>query len=289
MSSNIFDALLEEKIRVFVAAYGQTAHQVFYDEEKKRLRHTGEYGGYREILVREFLRFFTPGRLDVHNGFIINAGGEVSTQCDIVIYDSKNTPLIESGERQRFFTGESVCGIGEVKSTLSKADLKTALNKLARIKAMREKIPAPTIVRRERDGKFDPSNYAYDQLPTFLLCQKLDFDFQNLVDELDGMYDANIERRHRHNLVLSLEDGIFTYADKNKMIIMFPEIGGRIEASGLSSTDLCKHRFVQKNSSMDHIKLFCSFVFMLSSSATILYPDISSYMSLGKPSYTDQK
>lgn len=76
---------------------------------------------------------------------------------------------------------------------------------MAKIKELRERIPAPTIVRRERNGNFDPLNYAYDQLPTFLVCQKLDFDFKNLPDELDEIYGDDVEIRHRHNLILSLK------------------------------------------------------------------------------------
>lgn len=282
MSNIIFNALLEEKIENFIAAYEKTSNQVFYDEAKKRLKHSGEYGTYREILVREFLKFFTPSRLDIHNGFLITSTDAISTQCDAIIFDAKNTPLIENGEKQRFFPVETACAIGEVKSTLSKSQLKEALNKLARNKALREQILSPTIIRRERNGKFDPQNYAYDQLPSFLICQNFDFNFLSLTKEINSFYESDIEIRHRHNLILSLKDGLLAYADSNNKTLMFPEIMGRIQSDGsLSPREQLKNRLViSEDSKNTHIKLFCSYMFLLSSSVTILYPEVTNYMSI---------
>ncbi|MBP3140177.1 DUF6602 domain-containing protein [Aliivibrio fischeri] len=291
MASTIFNALLEEKIEGFVSAYEKTSRQVFYDELKGRIRHSGEFGSYREILVREFLNFFTPSRLNIHNGFLMTSTDSVSTQCDTVIFDAKSTPLIENGDKQRFFPVETACAIGEVKSILSKSQLKEALNKLARNKALREQIQSPTIIRRERNGQFDPENYAYDQLPSFLICQKLDFDFSSLAKEVDSFYEPDIEVRHRHNLVLSLEDGLLAYADSNNKTMMFPEIAGRILPDGnLSQKEQPKNRFVipTDKTTYCHIKLFCSYMFLLTSSVTILYPEFTNYMSIGSTTLLDE-
>lgn len=289
MPSTIFTALLDEKIRGFVSAFDQTAQHVFYDETTKRLRHTGEFGTYRESIVRDFLRFFIPGRLDIHTGFLITATDAVSTQCDIVAYDSKNTPLIENGERQRFFPVESACAVGEIKSALSKADLKNALNKLARIKALREQIPSPAIIRRDRQGPFDPQNYAYDQLPSFLICQRFDFDFTTLPGEVETFYEADVLRRHWHNLVLSLHDGLLLYYDNNHKSMMFPEIAGRIIPGGLTGHETLPNRLMLPDKDpLSHIRLFCSYIFLLTSSVTVLYPDVSSYMSPSSDRLIDQ-
>lgn len=280
MPSTIFTALLDEKIREFTASYAQTAQHVFYDEATGRLRHAGEFGTFRETIVREFLRFFTPGRLHIRSGFLITSTDRVSTQCDIVIFDDKNTPLIENGERQRFFPVESVCAVGEVKSSLSKAELRLALNKLARTKALREHIQSPTIVRRERNGPFDPLNYAYDQIPTFLICQNFTFDIRTLARNAASLYDPDIEVRHRHNLILSIQDGLLAYVDSDAKTLMFPEIAGRIVKNGLSPKEQPRGRLVLPDAGLpSHIRLFCSYVFLLSSSTTILYPDITDYMA----------
>ncbi len=127
MANQIFDSLLIEKIDQFKSSFSNISKEVFYDEEKKRIFHTGEYGTYRESIVRDFLQFIIPRGLDISTGFLMTSLDDVSTQCDVVIFDSKMTPIYEEGERQRFFPIESTHGIGEVKSTLSKTEFKKAL------------------------------------------------------------------------------------------------------------------------------------------------------------------
>ncbi|WP_395940713.1 DUF6602 domain-containing protein [Bacillus sp. CH30_1T] len=48
----------------------------------------------------------------------------VSSQCDVIIYNEKNTILKED---HPFFNIETVVAIGEVKSTLNTNELKTLL------------------------------------------------------------------------------------------------------------------------------------------------------------------
>jgi hypothetical protein len=105
-----------------------------FSNDNGKLIHPGEFGIYREAICKRFLEFIIPKKLSIDNGFLINTNNEVSTQCDIVIYDSKHTPLVQSNELQRFFPIETVCAIGEVKSTLSKAQLKETLLKLSKVK-----------------------------------------------------------------------------------------------------------------------------------------------------------
>lgn len=118
MPSVIFNTLLDEKIAVFRSVFANTSRQIFVNSNGD-LRHPGECGQFREAIVRDFLRFFIPGRVAVSNGFVITAHDDVSGQCDLIAFDANATPLIESGERQRFFPVESVCAIGEVKSIVS--------------------------------------------------------------------------------------------------------------------------------------------------------------------------
>ncbi|MEW9573168.1 DUF6602 domain-containing protein [Rhodanobacter sp. Si-c] len=290
MVNQVFEALLEEKINSFVRQYNENSRSLFFDGSTKRLRHAGEFGTFREAIVRDFLRFFIPGRIDISNGFVITSKGGVSTQCDIIAFDAKSTPLIESGERQRFFPVETVCGLGEVKSVMSRVDFIDAINKLAKIKMLREEIQSATIIRRERDGYFDPLNYAYDQIPSFLICEKLDFNIDNLVNEVGGMYSSDIAIRHRHNLILSLKDGIFLYLDDNNKSMMFPEITGRIQQDGsISQKCVLKNRFVKPDKSLFcHVHLFCTYMFLMTSSVTVLYPDMACYLSLNGGLIIDQ-
>jgi hypothetical protein len=269
VSNDIFDALLRERADVFKAAFSTVSTEVFYDSTARRLRHAGEYGMFREAIVRDFLKFVVPRGLDMSTGFVITAMNDVSTQCDIVVFDSRMTPLYQEGDRQRFFPVESVFCIGEVKSTLSRTQLSEALNKLAATKALGERIAHPTILRKSPAGPFDPVNHAYDLVPTILICQKLGFDLTDIETQIDGLYDRSIVHRHKHNLILSVEDGLLSYYDRNQMNLPYPRHG---------QIDL-KHRFTwPETNAYVHFKLFSSYMFMLTSSKTLLYPDFSDYV-----------
>lgn len=118
--NDIFKKLLDRKIDNFIYAYKNLSRDVFVNETGT-LIHPGEFGMYREKIVSELLRPFLPSKLEVGTGFIITSKNRISTQCDIIIYDRENTPVIENGE-QRFFPVESVVGVVEVKSKLSKLE-----------------------------------------------------------------------------------------------------------------------------------------------------------------------
>jgi len=222
MGSLIFNKILEEKIDFFKYSYKETAKAVYYDETIGRLIHPGEFGVFRENVCKEYLRAITPLRLDFGTGFLINDIGEISSQIDIIIYDKNNTPLIENNEKQRFFPVETTVGIVEVKSDLSKTQLKDALNKLSKNKILKEKMSNPTIIKRDHIGNFDPENYMYDNIFSVLICNKLNFNITNLVNEIDELYDQNILPRQKHNLIISIEDGLIAYRDENQKVLMHP-------------------------------------------------------------------
>lgn len=269
MANKIFESLLKEKIDHFKSSFSSTSKEVFYDKETKRIFHAGEYGTYREAIVRDFLQFIVPRGLDISTGFLITSMDDVSTQCDVVVFDSKMTPVYEERDRQRFFPVESVHCIGEVKSTLDKTQFRDAINKLARNKALGERMRSPTIIKKSPPGSFDPLNHPYDLIPSFLICQKLNFDITSIENDIDGLYESQIEHRHRHNMILSIEDGLLSYFDSNSKTLPYCR---------LNKVDL-KNRFTcPGHNEHVHFKFFASYMFMLTASKTLFYPDISDYM-----------
>jgi hypothetical protein len=224
---------------------------------------------YRESIVRDFLKFIVPRALDISTGFVITALNDISTQCDVVIFDSRMTPLYQEGDRQRFFPVESIFCIAEVKSSLSRTQFADALNKLAAVKALGERIKSPAIVRKSPPGPFDPVNHPYDLVPSVLICQKLDFRLDTIENEIDGLYEPAVLHRHKHNMVLSIEDGLLSYLDKNDKTLPYTRLGG---------VDL-RNRFTYPGSNpYVHLKLFGSYMFMLTSNKTLLYPEFSDYL-----------
>jgi len=268
MSNSSFEHLLKEKVDNFKLSFLESSRAIFLDESGK-LIHPGEFGQYRESVCKDFIRFFVPRFLDIGQGFLINSYEKTSHQCDIVIYDSNSTPLIESNEKQRFYPVETVVAVGEVKSILTKAGFAEAINKLSKIKMIREEIAHPCVIKKASKGEYNPIHNPYDQIFTFLICQKLNFDVSNITNEINSLYSTSILSRHKHNLILSLEDGLLAYYDKNDKTMMYPQI---------ATADL-KNRFVQPNTNVYcHFKFFLSYLFMGTSNGTILYPEISDYM-----------
>jgi hypothetical protein len=272
MSNKIFKALLTEKIENFKLSFSKTAKAIFYDEEKNRLFHSLEYGMYRETLCKDFLKFVIPSRLELDDGFLISPlDNNISTQCDIVIFDSTHTPLYESGKKQRFFPVETIASIGEVKSNLSKQQLKEAINKLARIKKMRRDSQDGTVVSRKTTENFDNYKHPYDQIVTFIICNSLEFDSKNLVAEFKELYDSDIETRDRHNIILSINDGIFLYkhiVNEETLVWSYP----------YSQDKILKNRFLAPGENGNtHIETFANYIYMATNSATIFLPNFTRY------------
>ncbi len=267
-----FFALLEEKVELFKHSFAAAARQAFVDPSTGKLFHPGEFGTYREGILRDFLRLCVPARLEIGTGFLINSGGQISTQLDVVVYDRTAIPRIESNEHQRFFPVEGVCAIGEVKSRLSKAGLREALNKLARAKSTADHVSSSIPVFRDRTLSSKPFNReenVYDQLFSFLVCEGFDFDPSSLASEVGGWYEQDVKSHHRHNLVLSVDDGLLLYVDQNKVSWMYPS----------RPAWPAKGRFIKANAGeKPHFHLFCSYTFMATSSTTVLFPEMTLYM-----------
>ncbi len=263
----IFEELLKQKIDNFIIAFERTSKEIFLDSDGN-LIHPGEFGIYRENVVKDFLKSCIPERLNIGQGFIISKNDDVSQQCDIVIYDARETPLLETIDKQRFFPVETVVAIGEIKSKLTKHQFKEAINKLSKVKKIKENIKNPVIIKKDNKNKYDPVSDPYDQLFTFLICQKFDFDFNNIINDINQLYERGLHYRYRHNLILSIEDGILAYYDNNKVTMMYPYIGKPL-----------KNRWIIPGTNIyNHFKFFADYLFIGTSSSTILYPEFTDYM-----------
>jgi len=99
------------------------------------VQHQGDKGENREEFLREFLTKHLPKRYGVAKGEIITREGVHSHSADIIIYDATNAPLLYSG-RTAVIPIESVYGIIEVKSTLSKAEFLDTTRKIEAFKRL---------------------------------------------------------------------------------------------------------------------------------------------------------
>ena len=197
MGSKHFRKLIEQQIDMFVNTFSQTSNSLFKNEQNK-LIHPGEYGMYKEACFRNLLQSILDKDYSVSDGFIITACDNISTQCDVIVNRSLSRPLTGDGIG-KFYPVEDVFAIGEIKSNLSKAKLKSALRKLAKIKMLGD----------DRKNNKTTSRFINNySIPSFLVCNKLDFDIKTI--DFDEIYDG-IERKYWHNTILCLEDGVILY------------------------------------------------------------------------------
>lgn len=212
MASDILRSIIERKVDVFASLFGDDANKLFKRENK--LIQPLEYGMYRERCAKELLELVCNRNIAISDGFIISSENNVSTQCDIIMYQRDTMPVLDNGIAN-FFPVEIVKCIGEVKSTLNKSDLKKALVKMANNKKM----------FLERRGGQEPK-YCFkekDEVISFLICNNLSFDFEDL--DFEEIYKDIPDIRFRHNMILSLQDGLWLYefdADKAPEIMRVP-------------------------------------------------------------------
>lgn len=181
-----------------------SSRKLYEDVSKhNNLLHAGEYGMYKERSLREFLKFIIPYKYEITDGYLINSLNETSTQCDLIVFDKLNTPLIEFGNRFQFIPVESVGAIGEVKSVLSKNEFFDAVIKLSKTKAIctpsEESVRLNPLHKKELFSPF-----------AFLICDEVkginnDFTFNDLVKDLAKHYsDEKIAVNNFFNIIICL-------------------------------------------------------------------------------------
>lgn len=84
-------------------------------------RHWGEDGRFKEAIVKNVISRFLPPTYSIGTGFVINANKEVSSQIDIIIYDSSSPALFSEGDFV-IALAHTVRGIIEVKTKISSAE-----------------------------------------------------------------------------------------------------------------------------------------------------------------------
>lgn len=268
MNSNRFRELLNSKISQFVYDFSTESKKVFCDESGS-LIHPAEFGTYREKIVKELLRTILPQRLSIGTGFIITSNGSISTQCDIIIYDKNNAPLIEDDANQAFFPIECVVAIGEIKSDISTTDLKKALLKLQLNKELRDEIEncAPFIFRDASNTSIINTKICeHDSIVTFLICNTIS-ELNNPEQVLSDTYEGK-NQHSKHNLILSINDGTFLYTYNNDSYYS-PIFDG-------NNLDYMFYKRIENNN--EHIVLFLNFLYTAISSNTVFIPLISNYI-----------
>jgi hypothetical protein len=107
-----------------------------FEHVHSQIKHMGERGSEREEGLKSFLEAYLPSRYTVSNGEIVDDSEQTSRQCDLVIYDRTNCPLMLAGKTYRVFPAEPVFAVVEVKSVLTNSELEDAVEKIRSAKRL---------------------------------------------------------------------------------------------------------------------------------------------------------
>jgi len=199
MPSNRLEEILKSASRVMLEEFKETAV----------IEHRGGKGTTRENILRSFLEKYTPRSVEVlSNGEIVNSSGEVSAQCDILILDGETRPLLtEYG--YHVVTAESTRGIIEVKSKLTRDELRGSFTKLMKAKLMERFVSVRELWSTLPDGRRVETRsvpfayiFAYDSIS-----------LEEVFSELVTLHEGAPNLAHCIDGVWILSRGFITWTD----------------------------------------------------------------------------
>lgn len=197
-------------------------------------KHNATTGALAEAVLREFLQEHLPRGVSVEEGFIIDAKGGLSKQCDIIIYDSHHyAPFYRTGQVV-VLPAEAVIAVIEVKTSIVKSRFHDVIKYFASFKRI--------------EGDFRTYLFLYDAPEIHLMdgwfqsyphpgqYQAFDHDtFQLLPDEIVGLDPSYLLHR---DLVDTGSDNLgylsFFFEDQeetaiNALELFFLSVYGQVE------------------------------------------------------------
>jgi hypothetical protein len=145
-------------------------------EETAKLDHAGLKGRIREIFVKDLLRPILSADFVAGSGLVVDSIGGTSREADVVIFDRFHVPAVLYKEDEGYFPIEGVCYYGEIKSKLTKPELRDALEKFRTFTALNPLLNA-------KGQKLWP--------PRFLFAWSSDLTGNDIESELDRYIDVD--------------------------------------------------------------------------------------------------
>jgi len=102
----------------------------------EEMSHAGEKGRNNEAILVEFLRRRLPNRCTVSTGKVVATGAAESGQIDVIIHDRLETPAFVDSHAWSLVPVESVHAVVSVKTTLTKPELRNAMDSLASVRRL---------------------------------------------------------------------------------------------------------------------------------------------------------
>jgi hypothetical protein len=125
---------------------------VDFDLVQAQIKHAGERGKQRENALASLLIKYLPKKYAVGSGHVMDVTGNISHQCDLVIYDAFNCPLLLVEDDYQLFPVESVLGVVEVKSVLNSRALVESVANIQSVRRLERQEPVAGFVFGYRSG-----------------------------------------------------------------------------------------------------------------------------------------
>lgn len=109
-----------------------------FSEVTSRINHNGEKGTARENVLQNYLRNYIPDKYTFSKGTIIDCNDNQSRQVDIIIHDKYTTPYLIDMDSTKVIPVESVYAVIEVKSTLTKEELRKSIENINSVKQLKK-------------------------------------------------------------------------------------------------------------------------------------------------------
>ena len=131
----------KKKQPVQIDGYFQSIAEQLHLQSKQiqAIPHNLTAGENQEEIVSKLLRDYLPAFVEVDTGIILSSSGEFSNQADIIIADRLNNLSLYPHLTKKVWLVESVYGMIEVKTTLTRKELKDSINKSKRFKQLKRK------------------------------------------------------------------------------------------------------------------------------------------------------
>ncbi|MCI8352360.1 MAG: hypothetical protein HFJ58_01880 [Clostridia bacterium] len=204
-------------------------------EKAGKTTHPHSVGEGREKSAINKLKDILPSGIGIGSGFVIDSFGNVSSQCDIIIYEKDLCLKFNSeDEKNCYYNCESVIAVGEVKSDLNKNDLEDSINKFKKIRNLKRRLENNRNFRNYLSKLtaygaeieiYDQNLNSLDQIFTFLLCNSLVvnyrkiieiikenkniYEYPNAIVSIEGVYIGYSNQTY--NVISALDGDSFTY------------------------------------------------------------------------------
>ena len=168
-----------------ITIFDEVASKMLADLNQARaaVEHAGIKGQAIEETVREFLRLYLPGSLDISTGVLLDSTGATSRQLDVIISDSAKTPIFYRAGDHRVIPVECAYAVIEVKARLDSTNLDDCIKNMKSVRALKKTAFYPqsgdikySNTLYGRSWEYWPTNYSvfgFDSVDLGLLGERL--------------------------------------------------------------------------------------------------------------------